>query len=301
MLTVWSIAIGLVVLVLVAVNVAIFLYACYEYATSSRKEPWLRSTQVLLAEPGAARPSVILLHGFGGTPRDLRSIAEPLAERGYRVVVPAIPEQTGTSFAFRRGRIAPAALRAWVSDLIRDETAIGGAPPLVVGTSMGGALATIAAVDHSVGKLVLLSPYFNLAVADRWVTGSTRALRWIVPVIPKAQKAQIYDPEGYRAYETGSYLVSLRAFLQLVELARIAMAKAPALAVPTLVLASQRDTVASFEATERLFVGREQVRMVACNRGNHILTYDYDRERIVAEVVAFLTGEAGPQGRDAPL
>ena len=103
MLHVLSIAIGLVVLVLVAVNVAIFLYACYEYSTSSRKEPWLRSTQVLLAGPGAARPSVILLHGFGGTPRDLRSIAEPLAERGYRVVVPAIPEQTSTSFAYRRG------------------------------------------------------------------------------------------------------------------------------------------------------------------------------------------------------
>lgn len=301
MLNVWSIAIGLVVLVLVAVNFAIFLYACYEYATSSRKEPWLRSTQVLLAEPGAARPSVILLHGFGGTPRDLRSIAEPLAERGYRVVVPAIPEQTSTSFAYRRGRVAPAAYRAWVSGLVRDEAAIGRAPPLLVGTSMGGTLATITAADHSIGKLVLLSPYFNLAVADRWVTRSTKALRWIVPVIPKAQKAQIYDPEGYRAYETGSYLVSLRAFLRLAELARMAMAKAPALAVPTLVLASQRDTVASFEATERLFVGREQVRMVACNRGNHILTYDYDRERIVAEVVAFLTGEAGPPRRDAPL
>ena len=296
MLHVWSIVIGLVVLALVAVNLAIFAYACYEYATSSGKDPWLRSTQVLLAEPGAARPSVILLHGFGGTPRDLRSIAEPLAERGYRVVVPAIPEQTGTSFAYGRGRVAPAAYRAWLSDLIRDEAAIGGAPPLLVGTSMGGALATIAAADHSIGKLVLLSPYFSLAVADRWVTRSTKALRWIVPVLPKAQKAQIYDPEGYRAYETGSYLVSLRAFLQLVALARIAMAKAPALAVPTLVLASQRDTVASFETTERLFVGREQVRLVACNRGNHILTYDYDRERIVAEVVAFLTGEAGPQG-----
>ena len=132
-------------LALVAVNFAIFLYACYEYATSSRKEPWLRSTQVLLAGPGAVRPSVILLHGFGGTPRDLRSIAEPLAERGYRVVVPAIPEQTSTSFAYRRGRVAPAAYRAWVSDLVRDEAAIGGAPPLLVGTSMGGTLATIAA------------------------------------------------------------------------------------------------------------------------------------------------------------
>jgi esterase/lipase len=301
MLYVSSIVIGLGVLVLVAINLAILLYACYEYAASSGKEPWLRFTQVLLAQAGAARPSVILLHGFGGTPRDLRSIAELLAERGYRVVVPAIPEQTGTSFAYRRGRLAPAAYRAWVSDLIRDEAAIGGMPPMLVGTSMGGALATIAAADHNIGKLVLLSPYFSLAVADRWVTRSTKALKWIVPVLPKVQKAQIYDPEGYRAYETGSYLVSLRAFMQLAELAKIAMAKAPALTVPTLVLASQRDTVASFEATERLFVGREQARLVACNRGNHILTYDYDRERIVAEVVAFLTGETVSPGHDTPL
>src|SRR5512145_2615155 len=133
MLQFWSIVIGIGLLVLLAVNFAIFLYACYEYITSSAKDPWLRSTQVLLAGTGAARPSVILLHGFGGTPRDPRSIAEPLGERGYRVVVPAIPEQTGTSCAYRRGRVAPAAYRAWLSDLIRDEAAIGGAPPLLVG------------------------------------------------------------------------------------------------------------------------------------------------------------------------
>jgi esterase/lipase len=293
MLPVWATAIGLGLGFLAAVNLAILAFACYEYAASSGKDPWLRATQVLLAEPGNGRPSIILLHGFGGTPRDFRSLAELLADRGYRVVVPAIPEQTSISFAYSRGRRSPADYRAWLLKLIKDEAAISGAPPMLVGMSMGGALAAIGAADHHVGKLVLVSPYFNLAIADTWITRSVRWLRWIVPVVPKIQKAQISDPEGYRAYATGSYLVSMRAFLQLVELAKIAMGKAPGLALPVLVFASQKDTVASFEATERLFLGREQARMVACNRGNHILTYDYDREPIVAEIVAFLTAEPG--------
>jgi hypothetical protein len=32
------------------------------------------------------------------------------------------------------------------------------------------------------------------------------------------------------------------------------------------------------------------------NRGNHILTYDYDRDSAIAEIVAFLTVEAPQQG-----
>jgi esterase/lipase len=294
MLPGWLTVVGLGLIVLAAANLAILALAWLEYATSSKKDPWERSTQVLPAAPGGGRPSIVLLHGFGGTPRDFRSLAGLLADRGYRVVVPAIPEQTSVSFAHSRGRLAPADYRAWLRGIIEDEAAIGGAPPLLVGMSMGGALAAIAAAEHGIGKLVLISPYFSLAIADTWITQSTNWLRWLLPVVPKIQKAQISDPEGYRAYATGSYLVSLRAFLQLVRLARIAAAKASGLAVPTLVLASQNDTVASFAATERLFIGREQVRVVACNRGNHILTYDHDRELIHAEVVAFLTGEQGP-------
>jgi esterase/lipase len=113
--------------------------------------------------------------------------------------------------------------------------------------------------------------------------------------MPKLQKGQISDPIGYKQYETGSYLVSLRAFLQLAELARIARDKAPGLAVPTLVFASPRDAVASFAATERLCQGCKQAQLIACDRSNHILTYDFDRERIATDVVAFLAAEAAPE------
>ena len=285
-------------LLLVFSNLAIFLFAYYEYRTSSSKDPWLRSTQVLPGRTGNARSSVILLHGFGGSPYDLRSLAELLAARGFRAVVPAVPGQTSTSFAYARGRITPAAYADWLLNLIREEAALGGGPPMLVGFSMGGALAAIAAAEYPVGRLVLISPYFQLAIGSKWVSAAPKWLRWIIPVVPKLAKGQISDPGGYREYETGSYLVSFKAFLQLTELAEIAQRKAQALALPILVVAPRGDTVASFKVTESLFQGRDQVQMIVCDRGNHIVAFDFERERVIGEIAAFLAAETPPQGAD---
>src|SRR5262245_46150588 len=121
----WLIVLALgFLLLLVVVNVAFCSFACYECLTSSRTEPWLRSTQILASQAGKARSSVILLHGFGGAPYDLRSLAEALSARGFRAVVPAVPGQTSTSFAYRRGRFSPTAYSEWLLDLIREEAAL---------------------------------------------------------------------------------------------------------------------------------------------------------------------------------
>ena len=295
MLESWWTVIPVAILLLAAINAPIFLGACYEYGVSSRKDPWLTCTQVLESPAGAGRASVILLHGFGGTPRDLRELAERLADRGFRAVVPAIPDQTSTTFAYGRGRVSPAEYADWLSDLIRRETAASGQPPSLVGFSMGGALAALAAADYAVAKLVLISPYFNLPERIQWVAGVSNWLRWIVPVVPKVAKGQILDPDGYREYATGSYFISLRATQRLSELTRLARAKAPHLTLPTLVLASRRDVVASFATTEKLFCGLDNARLVACDRSDHIVTYDFDRELVLMEALSFLAPT--PQGR----
>jgi pimeloyl-ACP methyl ester carboxylesterase len=152
-----------------------------------------------------------------------------------------------------------------------------------VSFSVDGALATLTAADHAVAKLVLISPYFNLPKRIQWVAGVTNWLRWIVPVVPKVAKGQILDPDGYREYATGSYFISLRAAQRLAQLTRIARAKAPQPTVPTLVLASKRDAVASFATTEELFRGPDNARLVACDRSDHIVTHDFDRERVLME------------------
>lgn len=288
MLEGWWTAIAVAILLLAAINALIFLAACYEYGVSSSQDPWLTSTQVLESKAGSA-PPVILLHGFGGTPKDLRVLAEGLAAQGFRAVVPAIPDQTSTTFAYGRGRVSPADYTEWLIDLIKRETAASGQPPSLVGFSMGGALATLIAADHAVAKLVLISPYFDLPERFQWVTGISHWLRWIVPVVPKAAKGQILDPDGYHAYATGSYFVSLRAALRLAELTRIARAKAADLTLPTLVFASERDTVAAFSVTADLFRPLANARLVPCNRSNHIVTYDFDRELVATEALTFLT------------
>jgi carboxylesterase len=288
----WLTAGAIALLALIAINAAIFLLAWYEWATSHRQDPWLRSTQILSPPAGSARPTAILLHGFGGTPRDFRFMAEALASEGFRVVVPALPGQTSTSFAYGRGSFTPAAYCDWLGKLIDEERRSSGRPPVLVGTSMGGTLAAIGAAQHDVGRLVLIAPYFALALGGEWTTQMTKWVRWILPVMPKVQKGQISDPTGYKEYQTGSYLVSMAAFLQLAELARIARGKASALARPTLVFASPKDAVASFAATERLLRGHSSARLVVCERSNHVLTYDYDRDRITADTLAFLAAEA---------
>jgi carboxylesterase len=287
----WLTAIVIALLLLVAINAAIFLFARYEHRSSPGKDPWLRSTQILPAAAGGTPASAILLHGFGGTPRDFRALGERLAGLGFRVVVPAIPEQTSTTFAYGRGRMSPAEYVDWLRTLIAEETALAGRPPVLAGISMGGTLAAIVAAEGKVSRLALIAPYFDLAVAAPVLTATTRALRWVVPVVPKVAKGQIVDKQGYREYETGSYLVSMRGFHQLAELARIARAKVASLTLPTLVFASRNDTVASYPVTEGLFRGRAHARMVPCDGGNHILTYDCDRELIMQEVAAFFAAE----------
>jgi carboxylesterase len=296
MLDGWWTAVAVGILLLGAINLPIFLGAWYEYSASSKQHPWLTCTQVLESKTGNAQSSVILLHGFGGTPSDVRVLAERLADHGFRAIVPAIPEQTSTTFAYVRGRISPAEYADWLLDLIRKETAASGQPPSLVGFSMGGALATLAAADHPVARLVLISPYFSLPERTQWAANTAHWLRWIVPVVPKAAKGQIMDPDGYREYATGSYLISMRAVLRLAELAKIARIKAADLTVPTLVFAGEKDVVASFAVTEELFRRLGNARLVACNRSNHIVTYDFDRDLVVKEVLAFLTSPAQPQG-----
>ena len=290
----WLTAIACLLLGLVAVNAAIFLLAWYEWAASYRKDPWLRSTQVVLPPTGSVRSTAILLHGFGGTPRDFRSMAEALASQGFRVVVPALPGQTSTSFAYGRGRYTAAAYCDWLGCLIREERRLSGKPPALVGTSMGGTLAAIGAAEHDLSRLVLIAPYISLAVGGEWTTQLTNWIKWILPVMPKVQKGQISDPAGYKEYQTGSYLVSLPAFLQLAELARIARGKAqrPGAANAGVCRAEGRGGLVCHD---RAAVSRErQGGMVVCDRSNHVLTYDYDRERITAETLAFLTAETSP-------
>ncbi|MGI8606288.1 MAG: alpha/beta fold hydrolase [Gaiellaceae bacterium] len=102
-------------------------------------------------EGGDGAP-VVLLHGVGSFAPEWGRVIPELA-RSHRVVAPDLPGLGESSV--RVGRLDVAAAVAWLQSLIAQTCA---EPPMLVGHSVGGALAAHFAIQHgdSVGRIVLV-------------------------------------------------------------------------------------------------------------------------------------------------
>lgn len=112
---------------------------------------------------GPTGAAALLLHGYMGTPRELRPLAEALASAGVSARADLLPGFGEAGRAqLRRVRAEDwldAAKRAWL-EATRDAD-----HRTLVGFSMGGALALALAADPDVrpDALVLLAPYWRMA------------------------------------------------------------------------------------------------------------------------------------------
>lgn len=259
-------------------------------------ESWLTTSQLYDPPEPHRQQTVILLHGFGGSPFDLKPLALAMRGSGFRLVIPVLPGETTATPARTRGVVTAEEKISWLEGLVAEETERFGRKPHLVGFSMGGSLATIVAVQGTLDRLVLVSPYYSLSWGNSFLPRLSRFFSSLLPVVPKPWKGQVNDPEGYRRYRPGSGTVSLQGFhslQQLAERARNSVADLPPL--PTLVLASPDDEVASFTMTKELFQGRPETEFLIFPGSNHILFYDYGTDRAIASVKEFLQREKAAQ------
>lgn len=102
------------------------------------------------------RPAILLIHGLGGQMRNFPdSLTRPLAD-DYRVIV---IDRPGSGYSARK-LAASAGLAAQAASVAAIIEALGLDAPLVVGHSLGGAIALALALDHpaKVGGLALIAP-----------------------------------------------------------------------------------------------------------------------------------------------
>ncbi len=116
----------------------------------------------------SAKLSIILLHGFRGSPLGLKEVARIIREAGYEVFVPPIPPFSGATLP----EYTPEAYVSYLHGFI-DSHEIH--QPILIGHSMGSIVA--AAVAHTEPdliheKLILLSPI------------SARTTRLVAPLVP---------------------------------------------------------------------------------------------------------------------
>ena len=229
---------------------------------------------------------VLCIHGFTGTPYEVRPIGEELARRGIVAVGPLLPGHEGVEALARTGWIDWLnAVEAELAALRRRCRRVA-----VAGLSLGGLLATSLARRHPdlAALCALATPLWLPPTWDAAIRAAAFVTRARLTAIPKAG-ADIRDPAAKRGFPTLSAM-PIAALRSLLDLARRVRAELPHVHVPTLVIHGDGDHVAPPACAAELYrrVATADKRLVRLPRSFHIVTVDVERDTVLREVGDFI-------------
>jgi carboxylesterase len=248
---------------------------------------------------GEGRRGVLLLHGFAGTPPELRRLGEHLARNGYRCRGPMLaghgttPQDLGAS-----------AHTDWIASAQRELDILAAEcdEVMVAGQSMGGTLALhLAATDLRVAAVATLAAAVWLSgLAVRILPVARHVVRWH----QASDDIDLYEPAGIEElYSHGRRpMSSIHQFTQLIGHVRNELA---AIRAPVLVIHGGRDrTIDPDNALEieRRLVCSADVARISFPRSGHGMSVDIDRDQINAAVLSWFDAHsrrAAPQPAQA--
>ena len=242
------------------------------------------ATESFTLGPVDAKAAVLLLHGFTGSPWEVRPLGESLAARGFHVHAPRLPGHGVTP-----EDMLHVSADDWKQAAFKAFDALEGFEQVfVAGLSMGGLLSVLIAAERQVGRIVLMAPVFGLRpvsgrllkrmrswprtlFADRWVTKSGSDLE---------------DPQAQRDNPVLPRYPVLRLFdlFVLQDEAHRALSKVTS---RVLIAAAENDHVVQLERV-RAAAEQMRARLLLLKRGYHILPRDTDRALLATEVAEFL-------------
>jgi carboxylesterase len=149
----------------------------------------------LSAEP--ARAAALLLHGFPGTPAELRPLGEALSASGVSAFAPLLP-----GFGPAMHRISEVGLDDWLAAAAQAWYAVRAAHarPVLIGYSMGAALALRLAATYPPERLVLIAPLWRMLGAAWPVGALLPVLKHLQPSIPLLGNAAALDQPELRQF-----------------------------------------------------------------------------------------------------
>lgn len=234
---------------------------------------------------GDGQVGVVCVHGFTGTPYEVRYLGERLHASGYSVHGLRLPGH-GTRVedleATRWSDWADAVEDAFdTMRMLCDRVA-------VVGQSLGGLLSLhLAAHRPDVAAVATLAaPLWLEGLAGR-VAGW--AARGTLPIkqIPKLAGSDLRDRRA-RAENPCYDAIPTRALGELVRFMHVVQDELPAIHAPVLVLHGRRDHTAPVACAPRIAAAAHAVRTRILPRSFHLIAADVERDVVAAEVIDHL-------------
>jgi carboxylesterase len=238
---------------------------------------------------GELPESVLLIHGWTGSPAHMRDLGGRLNDAGYTVVCPLLAGH-GTSLE----DMARTGWRDWIRSAAEPamEIRAGGDALHLVGLSMGGLIALLLSGVLDVASVTTINA--PQLVRDRKARlaglyrGSSRIDRTGEPVPA---------PTEMREYQQQYDGTPVGTAAELTDLIRAARRTLGRVTCPALVIQSKTDETVRPKSAEIIYDGLGSVEkgLVWLERSRHVAVLDVERDVIVAAILDHLGATMGPE------
>jgi carboxylesterase len=244
-----------------------------------------------------ADPPCLFLHGFTGSPSELRPLAERIAREGLRVVAPRLP-----GHGLGAADLASAGARDWLEATTTALLDLG-QPAHVVALSMGALLAVRLAAEQPdrVRSLGLLAPAVRLVGLGRASAWTLWRLPWLYrrwPTVPWPTESDVRDP-GMLGINPKNPRLSLFGMAELRRLQAGVLRDAARVRAPTLVILGRLDRTVSNRAARRLARALSAEVIEEAHSG-HQLGLDRDRESVAEALLGHFARVASATPAQGP-
>jgi carboxylesterase len=229
---------------------------------------------------GTNNKGVLLIHGYTGTPAEMRLLGDHLHQEGYTVLGVLLPGH-GT----KPEDLNETEWQDWYAAAEKGFKRLEECctEVMVAGLSMGGVLAIKVAAELPVSKAAILAA--PIYVQDKRVP-FLPLLRHFIKYLKKRQRCY-FSADKYNLAYNVMPVKPLGSLFALVRLCKERLLKK--ITVPCIVLQSKIEHTVNPESAQYIYdnISSEEKKLVWYKNSGHILTLDVERESVFKEISKF--------------
>lgn len=226
----------------------------------------------------------LLIHGFTGTPKEMRMLGDSLAEADYTVLAPRLFGHATSPEDLMRSRYTD-----WIGTVEDGLNLLKGCTEqqVVMGLSMGGVLALIAAARYNFAAAVAFSTPTSLPQDPR-----SAFLPLIAGLNLRIEKGtpDWRNPDAAKDHQDYPYYPS-RSILELSKLIALMHDELDKISTPVLLVQSKADTFIPTESLDTIYreIQSAKKEKFWVQDSGHVIIREPERELIFTQVKTFLT------------
>lgn len=226
---------------------------------------------------------ILLVHGFTGTPKEMRTMGEFFASQGHTVLGIRLPGHATHPEDMVRMR-----WRDWLQAVEDGYHMLhcSGRKVFIMGLSMGGILTLTAAARLPVQGVVAMSTPYYLSDDPR-----LPYIHYLAPFISKVPKGpNDWHDQGMMTEHVEYPDFPTRGIIQLCELLEVMRQSLSKITVPVLLMHSRQDGSLSPENMPRIYeaLGTTDKSMFWLEESGHVVTRDLKREKVFNAALEFV-------------